>query len=82
MYLSAVNFKKRLANNKSHIKQKRRTCGIVNHFLDCHGSDHSTLKFILIDQSCVRLRECENFWIGILITNQKGLNNSHDFVQQ
>ena len=37
---------------------------------------------MFIDQSCVRLRECENLWIGILITNQKGLNNSHDFVQQ
>ena len=37
---SSVNFKKRLANYKSHIKQKRRTCGILNHFLDCHDVDH------------------------------------------
>ena len=45
---SSVNFKRRLANYKSHIKHRRRTCGIVNHFLDYHDADHSTLKFMLI----------------------------------
>ena len=55
---------------------------IVNHFLDCHGDDHSLLKFILIDRRPDKLRECENFWIGSLITNLKGLNFTHDFVQQ
>ena len=34
---------------------------------------------MLIEQSCVRLREYENFWIEILLTNQRGLNNSHNF---
>ena len=24
----------------------------------------------------------ENFWIGMLLTNQRGLNFTHDFVQQ
>jgi hypothetical protein len=28
------------------------------------------------------LREGENFWIGMLLTNQEGLNSHHDFVQQ
>ena len=79
---STINFKTRLANYKSHIKRKRRTCAIVNHFLDCHGADHSSLKFMLIDQRHHTLRECENFWIGTLLTNQGGLNGHHDFVQQ
>jgi hypothetical protein len=30
--------------------QITNTCSIVNHFLDCHNADHSTLKFMLIDQ--------------------------------
>ena len=79
---STINFKTRLANYKSHIKRKRRTCAIVNHFLDCHGADNSSLKFMLIDQRHHTLRECENFWIGTLLTNQGGLNGHHDFVQQ
>ena len=24
----------------------------------------------------------ENFWIGMLLTNRKGLNGSHEFAQQ
>ena len=79
---STVNFKTRLANYKSHIKHNKRTCSIVNYFLDCHGADHSLLKFMLIDRRLDKLRECENFWIGSLITNLKGLNSTHDFVQQ
>ena len=79
---STVSFKPRLANYKSHIKYKRRTCSIVNHFIDMHGADHSSLKFILIDQNHEDLLKCENFWIGILLTNHKGLNDNHDYVQQ
>ena len=47
-----------------------------------HGADHSSLKFILIDQNHEDLLKCENFWIGILLTNHKGLNDNHDYVQQ
>ena len=80
---STVCFKSRLANYKSHIKHKRKTCSIVNHFIDIHEADHSSLKFMLIDQNTHGdLLKCENFWIGILLTNQKGLNDNHDFVQQ
>ena len=77
---STINFKSRLANYKSHIKRNKITCGIVNHFLNCHGADHPLLKFKLIDQRHGNLRECENFWIGMLLTNQRGLNPTHEFV--
>jgi hypothetical protein len=55
---------------------------MANHFIDRHGGDHSALKFMLIDQHHENVRQRENFWIGTLITNLRGLNNSHDFVQQ
>ena len=82
---STVSFKSRLANYKSHIKHKRRTCSIVsfvNHFIDMHEAHHSSLKFMLIDQNHGDLLKCENFWMGILLTNQKELNDNHDFVQR
>ena len=63
-----VSFKPRLAIYKSHIKHKRRTCSIVNHFIDMHEADHSSSKFLLIDQSREDLRKCENSWIEILCT--------------
>ena len=43
---STGSFKPRLANYKSHIKHKRRTCSIVNHFIDKHGADHSSLYLL------------------------------------
>ena len=45
---STHNFKSRLANYKSHIKNWRRTCGVVNHFIVVHGGEFSNLKFMLI----------------------------------
>ena len=44
---STVCFKSRLANYKSHIKHKRKTCSIVNHFIDIHEADHSTVALDL-----------------------------------
>ena len=79
---STANFKSRLANYKSHIKHKRRTCSITNHFIDMHEADYSSLKFMLIDQHHSEILKSENFWIGMLLTNRKGLNGSHDFAQQ
>ena len=79
---STHNFKSRLANYKSHIKNRRRTCGVVDHFIDVHGGEFSNLKFMLIDSNNDDLRKCENFWIGTLLTNLRGLNTSHDFSQQ
>ena len=37
------------------------------------------LKFMLINQNHEDLPKSENFWIRILSTNQKGLNDNHDF---
>ena len=79
---STANFKSRLANYKSHIKHKRRTCSVTNHFIDVHEADHSSLKFMLIDQHHSEVLKSEKFWIGMLLTNRKGLNGSHDFAQQ
>ena len=41
---STHNFKSRLANYKSHIKYKRRTCGMVNYLIDVHGGEYSNLS--------------------------------------
>ena len=79
---STHNFKPRLANYKSCIKHRCRTCDVVNHFTDVHGGEHSNLKFMLIDNNNDDLRKCENFWIGTLLTNLRVLNTSHDFLQQ
>lgn len=35
----ATKFNERISNHFSHIKQKRRTCGIVNHFIDKHSQE-------------------------------------------
>ena len=59
---------------------KRRTCSIANHFVDMHDADYSSLKFMLIDPP--ELLRNENFWIGMLLTNRKVLNDSHDFAQE
>ena len=49
--LSSVKFRARLSNHKSHIKQKKRMCYLVNHFIDnSHHHQLSHLKFILIEQ--------------------------------
>ena len=37
---------------------------------------------MLIDQHHSEILKSENFWIGMLLTNRKGLNGSHDFAQQ
>ena len=76
---STHNFKPQLANYKLHIKHRRRTCGVVNHFIDVRGGEHSNLKFMLIDNNNDDLQKCENFWIGTSLTNLWGLNTSHDF---
>jgi hypothetical protein len=49
-----------VANYKSHIKHKRRTCGVVNNFINVHGSEHFNLKFMLIDNNNEDLkRHCQ-----------------------
>ena len=58
---STANFKSRLANYKSHIKHKRRTCSITNHFIDMNEADYSSLKFMLIDQHHSEILKSKTF---------------------
>ena len=37
----SVKFKRRMSNYFSHIKQKKRTRAIVNHFIDNHSDEWS-----------------------------------------
>ena len=47
---SSVKFQARLSNHKSHIKQKKRTCRLVNYFIDnSHDHQLSNLEFVLIE---------------------------------
>ena len=43
---SRVKFQARLSNHKSHIKQKKRTCHLVNHFID-NSHDHHLSSFAI-----------------------------------
>ena len=58
--------KHRLRNYKSHIKEKVRSCSIVNHFID-----------VCSDPS--RMLQKERFWISTLVTMRKGLNSTYDW---
>ena len=89
---SCVEWKPRLRNYKSHIK-KNPTFRIVKHFIDecCELNDpFKYLGFLIIDvlnnvENLSRddiealLLQKENFWIGTLVTQHKGLNGSHDW---
>ena len=89
----ASNGKQRLGNYKSHIKNKNPTCRIVKHFIDHCNDPHLPFKclgFLIIgvlnnkddlsenDIESLLLQK-ENFWIGTLVTQHKGLNGSHDW---
>ena len=87
---STVNWKARLANYKSHIKKKLPTCKIVRHFIDECNFDSPCLRFIIVDVvnnteslstsqiDDILLKKVE-FWIGTLVTQDKGLNGTHDW---
>ena len=64
---SSVNFRARLSNHKGHIKQKKKTCRLVNHFIDnAHDHPLSSLKFVLIEQVSTKteefLEQREGYW--------------------
>ena len=70
---SSVNFPARLSNHKSHIKQKKRTCRLVNNFIDnAHDHPLSGLKFVLIEQVSTKneefLEQREGYWQAQLWT--------------
>ena len=86
---STVSWKPRLRNYKSHIKNNVKSCKIVRHFIEeCKGM--SNLRFIIIDvlnnvdnfssdEIDDLLIQKEQFWIGTLVTQHKGLNGTHDW---
>ena len=80
-----------MRNYKSHISKGRKTCRIVNHFIDVHKG-FENIRFMLLD--CVDnveglsteqidelLLEKDKFLIGTLVTQHKGLNSTHDWVR-
>ena len=71
---SSVKFRARLSNHKSHIKQKKRKCRLVNHFIDnSHDHQLSHLKFILIEQVSAKTKdflEKRGYWQAQLWTYQ------------
>ena len=91
-----IKWKSRLANYKSHIKKKIRSCVIVNHFIDeCYNNENPTkyIRFALVDSvnntdemSTEKVDELllykESFWIGSLVTQHKGLNGTHDWCRK
>ena len=47
---SSIKFRSHLSNHKNHIKKNKRTCRLVNHFIDnSYSHTLSDLKFILIE---------------------------------
>ena len=82
---SSVKFRARLSNHKSHIKQEKRTCRLVNHFIDnSHDRQLSHLKFILIEQVSTKtehfLEKREGCWQAQLWTYEPyGFNARKEF---
>ena len=61
---SSIKFRSRLSNHKSHIRKNKRTCRLVNHFIDNSCSNTlSDIKFILIEQKAEKfLDDREGYW--------------------
>ena len=70
---SSIKFRSRLSNHKSHIKKDKRTCRLVNHFIDNSCSNTlSDIKFILIEQVATKTEKFldyrEGYWQSQLWT--------------
>ena len=90
---STIRWKPRLSNYKSHINKKVNSCEIVKHFIDVCKDEQtptSNIRFILHDslnntdnlsseEIDNLLLKKEQFWIGTLLTQHQGLNNTHDW---
>ena len=84
---SAIDFRCHLSNFKSHIKKQKRTCRLINHFID-NNSDHplDCLKFILIEKVSNKtekyLEEREGYWQAQLWTFEPfGFNAKKNLIQ-
>ena len=90
---STVEWKPRLRNYKSHIKQKVSSCRIVRHYTQVcvdNNNPFGHLRFVIIDklnntdglnsdQIDDLLLIKEKFWIGSLVTQHQGMNGTHDW---
>ena len=95
---STTNWKRRLANYKSHIKKNVNSCAIAKHFFECCISDDPEnpskyMRFVILDvidnaddlsnQEIENLLLCkEKFWIGSLCCIHKGMNTYHDWRRE
>ena len=90
---STTSWKPRLANYKNHIRKKIPTCRIVKHFInECVDITFKNAAFIIIDvlnntdklsssEIDDLLLKKEQFWIGSLVTQHKGMNGTHDWYR-
>ena len=86
---STVSWKSCLRNYKSHTENNVKSCKIVRRFIEeCKGV--SNLRFIIIDvvnnvdhfssnEIVNLLIQKEQFWIGTLVIEHKGLNGTDDW---
>ena len=88
--------KKRWSNYKSHCNKMKNTCSISRHFNEvcrCAANPVNFMKIQLIDcldnvehltpdEADCLLLEKEKFWIGTLITMQKGMISTHDWYRK
>ena len=66
---SSINFRSSLSNHKSHINKNKRTCQLLNHFIDKLCSHTlSDLQFILIEQAATKTEYREGHWQAQLWT--------------
>ena len=86
---STISWKPCLRNYKSRIKSDVKSCKILRHFIEeCKWE--SNLRFIIVDvrnnvdhfssdETDDLLLQKEQFWIGALFTQHKGLNGAYDW---
>ena len=89
----AKNFPSRLSTYKTHSVEKYDGCGVSIHWNHVCRQDNNPVAYMnfqlidcvdntdAMDDTKIRsiLEDKERFWIGTLVTMQKGMNNSNDW---